>query len=143
MNRNLWRTAGMAMALALPALLLTAVLLARPGQAAPAGAILTPTGGTPTPTCTPSGTFITGTATLVPGATDTGNHCDDCETVITLPFPYRLYDGTFTTAWVSANGFLHFSSGGGVFAACPPIPNAVYILLPYMDDLRTDTGSGC
>src|SRR5690242_12004618 len=123
MNRNLWRVAGMA--LALPALLLTAVLLARPGQAAPAGATPTPT-GTPTPTCTPSGTFITGTATLVPGAIDTGNHCDDCDTAITLPFPYRLYDQTFTTAWVSANGFVHFLSGGGGFAACPPIPNAVY-----------------
>ena len=64
-------------------------------------------GGTPTPTatasptptatasCTPSYTFTSGTGTIVPGMTDTTNHCDDCTTVISLPFPVSLYDQTF------------------------------------------------
>src|SRR5947207_692504 len=47
-------------------------------------------------------------ATLVPGVTDTGNHCDDCATLITLPFPFRLYDRTFTTASVISNGRVAF-----------------------------------
>ena len=32
----------------------------------------------------------------MPGTTDTGNHCDDGTTVITLPFSVTLYDQTFT-----------------------------------------------
>ncbi len=44
----------------------------------------TPTGS---PSCTPNYTFTSGTGTIVPGTTDTGNHCDDCTTAISLPFP--------------------------------------------------------
>src|SRR5207253_1359432 len=51
---------------------------------------------TPTATSTPNRQCIiyyhsTATATIVPGTTDTGNHCDDCNTAITLPFAFRLY----------------------------------------------------
>ena len=56
---------------------------------------------TPTPTGTPAGcgtyTTATGTGTITPGDTDTGNHCDDCTTPITLPFPVSVYGTTFTS----------------------------------------------
>src|SRR6476659_1449122 len=54
----------------------------------------TPT-ATPTPTPTPipcAGLTISQiSGTIVPGTTDTGNHCDDCVTTIALPFPFTLY----------------------------------------------------
>ena len=48
--------------------------------------------------CAASYNFTLGTATFVPGVTDIGSHCDDCDTPITLPFPVMLYDQTFTSA---------------------------------------------
>ena len=36
----------------------------------------------------------------VPGDTDVGNHCDNCSSPITPPFPITVYDQTFTTAEV-------------------------------------------
>ena len=57
----------------------------------------TPT-GSPTPTPTPVGcatcnnyNTASGADKIVPGTTDTGNHCDDCTTPITLPFPVCVY----------------------------------------------------
>src|SRR6478609_1497249 len=47
-------------------------------------------------------------ATVVPGTVDIGNHCDDCVTAITLPFPVQFYDRYFTTANASSNGNLQF-----------------------------------
>src|SRR6476469_6788271 len=63
----------------------------------------TPTGTpstTPTATINPCATYntSTGTGTITPGDTDTGNHCDDCATAITFPFPVSVYAQTFTTA---------------------------------------------
>src|SRR5258708_4053538 len=37
-----------------------------------------------------------GTDTIVPGDTDTGNHCDGCDTFIPLPFNFQLYGATYT-----------------------------------------------
>jgi len=56
-------------------------------------------------------TIATGTATIVPGVDDTGNHCDDCLSTIALPFPFRLYDQTFTSADVSSDGQLDLQAG--------------------------------
>src|SRR5262249_32309103 len=43
--------------------------------------------------CPPSQyVFTAGTDTIVPGTTDIGSHCDDCDTQIALPFPFQLYD---------------------------------------------------
>jgi hypothetical protein len=115
---------------------------------------------TPTPTASPSATFTpTPTPTpvpcggftivqigdsIVPGTTDTGNHCDDCTTLITLPFPYTLYGQTYTAANVDSNGTLQFVNPGSVFTnTCLPYAGQSNIILPYWDDLRTDTaGSG-
>ncbi len=53
-------------------------------------------------------TITSGTDTIVPGATDTGNHCVWCETPISLPFPFVLYDQTFNAVNVSSSGRLDF-----------------------------------
>jgi len=100
---------------------------------------------TAVPTSTACGTdanyvFTTATATIVPGTVDTGNHCDDCFTQITLPFPVRLYDQTFTQVALDSNGKAHFPSGVSGFPfVCFPIPNATYVIVPYLEDLLTNT----
>ncbi|HEY6153840.1 MAG TPA: hypothetical protein VIW07_08890, partial [Candidatus Udaeobacter sp.] len=33
----------------------------------------------PTPTCASQYIITSGTNTVIPGTTDTGNHCDDCD----------------------------------------------------------------
>ena len=61
---------------------------------------------TPTPTSAPCSNYntTTGTGTITPGDTDTGNHCDDCATSITFPFPVSVYGQTFNSANVTSNG---------------------------------------
>ena len=103
---------------------------------------------TPTPTATACGTNAnyttsTTTGTIVPGVTDTGNHCDDCTTPLTLPFPLTLYGVQYTTGSVSSNGNLQFGgTSTSLGAAC--LPNPVFTsptIFLYQDDLRTD-GAG-
>src|SRR5262249_40240602 len=57
-------------------------------------------------------TYITTTDTgsVVPGDTDTGNHCDDCTTAISFPFPITVYGQIFNGTNVSSNGNLQFTS---------------------------------
>ncbi|HEX8220163.1 MAG TPA: S-layer homology domain-containing protein [Chloroflexia bacterium] len=119
------------------------------GQAAPT-ATGTPPTATPTtpPTMTPLPTVVscsnytyttTLTGTLVPGTTDTGNHCDDCSVPITLPFPVNLYDGTFTNATLSSNGNMQFVTTDFAFGnACLPVPIFEYGVVAYWDDIITD-----
>src|SRR5204863_1893376 len=65
---------------------------------------------TPTGTCAPNDyTIATATGIIVPGTIDTGNHCDDCVTPITLPFPVTFYDETFFSVGISSNGNLQFT----------------------------------
>jgi hypothetical protein len=102
---------------------------------------------TPTATaCVPGQTdyvFAAATATIIAGVTDVGNHCDDCVTTVSLPFPVMLYDQSFSTSInVSSNGTLQFSSAISPFTnAC--LPNATHnnTIFPYWDDLLTD-GAG-
>jgi hypothetical protein len=103
---------------------------------------------THTPTVTPTicgatseYTYATGSGTIVPGTTDTGNHCDDCLTTITLPFSYVLYDQSFTSAQVSSNGQLDFGTGDDAYDnSCLPDTAATYAIFPYWDDLYTVNG---
>src|SRR5215472_18524924 len=60
--------------------------------------------GTPTG-CTDYNT-TTGTGTITPGDTDTGNHCDDCATAVSLPFPSSVYGQTYNSINVASNGSL-------------------------------------
>src|SRR5262249_59777665 len=93
---------------------------------------------TPTGTCMPNDyTITTTTGTIVPGTTDTGNHCDDCITAITLPFPVHFYDQTYTTANLSSNGNIQFVSANDNDLTNLCLPTAVmnYLLAPYWSDL--------
>ena len=53
-------------------------------------------------------TITFGNNTIVPGTTDTGNHCTWCDTMINLPFPFVLYDQTFNAVMVNSSGRLDF-----------------------------------
>ena len=101
---------------------------------------------TPTPTGTPAGcsgyTTSTGTGTITAGTDDTGNHCDDCVTVINFPFPVSVYGQTFNSASVGSNGGFDLTSPFGVpfTHGCVTLPSTNWgmAILPYQDDLRTD-----
>ncbi len=113
-----------------------------------------------TQTRTPTGTYtVTATASptqpcvslnytvgqtqgrVSPGTIDIGNHCDNCTSSITLPFPVRLYDRTFTTANVSSNGTLQFTSNNlAEPGSCMPAANFTYTIFAYGDDLSTTRG---
>src|SRR5207245_9971205 len=93
------------------------------------------------PNCTSctNGTYSFSTSqsgAIVPGTTDTGNHCDDCLASVALPFAYTLYDQSFTSAQVSSNGQLDFLTGdSGYNNVCLPDGFASYAIFPYLDDL--------
>jgi carboxypeptidase T len=100
-------------------------------------------------TCSPGNTgygITTSTgATLTPGSTDVGNHCDDCVTAVALPFPVLLYGTTYSgNITVSSNGSLQFASSVSPFSnACLPDASHNDAIFGYWDDLRTDgTGRG-
>jgi subtilisin family serine protease len=99
---------------------------------------------TPTPTVDPCGAGIiyfysTATATIVPGTVDTGNHCDDCLTAITLPFSFPFYRQSYTSAYVSSNGMLRFGTGTSAFPyVCLPSTIPDPTMFVHDDDLRTD-----
>src|SRR5256886_1686941 len=107
----------------------------------------------PTPTPCPGDqyTITDGADTIVPGDTDTGSHCDDCDTVVTLPFPFQLYGQGFVAVNVSSNGRLDFvipNEPGGFVTACLPAPPNIgpydYTIFTLWEDMRTDFGlSGC
>ena len=82
-------------------------------------------------------------AAIVPGTNDIGNHCDDCTTGIVLPFPVMFYDQVFSTANVSSNGNLQFSSNTNQVSQCLPTGSANNLISPGWTDLYTgDAGNG-
>ncbi len=88
--------------------------------------------------------FVAATGTIVPGTTDTGNHCDNCENTIVLPFPATLYGQQFSSATLGSNGTLGFISNSNPSAnTCLPTGAADFAIFGYWDDLVTDcTGCG-
>jgi hypothetical protein len=110
---------------------------------------------TPTPTVTPTPcgqyTITPGSDPIVPGTSDTGNHCDDCDTAVALPFPFQLYGQTFNNVSVNSNGRLDFvcmNEPNGYITSCLPAPiNQCpydFTIFPLWHDLLTTTGlSGC
>ena len=89
-------------------------------------------------------TFTTGTDTIVPGDTDTGNHCDDCDTSVALPFSFQLYDQTYNAVNVDSNGRLDFvcvNEPVGYQTQCLPAnPNQCaydYTIYPVWQDMIT------
>ena len=101
---------------------------------------------TPTPTPTPTPNICcqylttSRTGAILPGTVDIGNHCDNCLTLVTFPFPVQFYDVTITQAYVNSNGSLEFTGNAAAFGMSCPLP--AYCLdaaiLVYQDDLRTD-----
>src|SRR5438094_766488 len=79
---------------------------------------------------------------IVPGTSDLGNHCDDCTTQLTFPFPIVLYGRSFASASVSSNGTLQFGTDDPQYSnACLPTNVFAAAVAPYWDDLTT-AGSG-
>src|SRR5437764_3289 len=115
-----WRQAGISLALLVGSglfLLLfgsgAPALAAQSGKPAHAvasgvGIALPASANAPLPAATPcvpgnaNYTVKQTTGVLVPGTADVGLHCSECSTTINLPFAYRLYDRTFTTAIVTS-----------------------------------------
>jgi len=77
--------------------------------------------------------------TIVPGTMDIGNHCDDCVTTISLPFPYTLFDQTYISVNLSSNGNAQFVGTVTNFAneCLPSYSIPAYAIFPYWDDLYT------
>jgi len=69
--------------------------------------------------CCPAGPYAISQigGSIVPGTTDTGNHGDDTVVTIALPFPYTLYDQTFTSINLSSNGNAQFTTTDTFFAS--------------------------
>jgi hypothetical protein len=67
------------------------------------------------------------TDTIVPGVTRIPSDCDDCDTLVALPFPFQFYGTTYTMVNVSSNGRLDFvtpNEPDGFLTSClPPPPN--------------------
>ena len=101
---------------------------------------------TPTPTCN---TYTTDVfeESLIGGTDDTGNHCDDCSTTISLPFPVSVYGQTFNSAAVSSNGALNLVGTSANFTSgCVTLPDNRWnmAIFPYQDNLHTASGfTGC
>jgi len=84
-------------------------------------------------------TQATGVA-IDPGTTDIGNHCDDCTTLVALPFPVTLYGTAYTSLRVSSNGTMQFTTNDSSYAnAClPQVATLGVAICPHWDDLLTD-----
>ncbi len=91
----------------------------------------------------PTYTFQTGAAAIVVGATDSGSHCDDCVTGVTLPFSYNFHGVGYTTVNVGSNGNVQFT-GNSTFALNGPLPDFHFTntILAMQNDLRTDQAGG-
>jgi hypothetical protein len=111
-------------------------------QSAPAAPAIT---DTPTPiVCGQAGNYLiaTSTATIVPGTYDIGNHCDDCQTNLSIPFPFQLYDQVSSNIIVTSNGWAGYPPDT-YNNSCLPVSWNYRSIFPYWDDLRTDgTGRG-
>jgi hypothetical protein len=75
----------------------------------------------------------------VAGVSDIGNHCDDCATLVALPFPFTFYGTSYNQIRVSSNGVLQFVSNNPSYSNTGvPNPNFDQAIFAYWDDLRTD-----
>jgi len=92
-------------------------------------------------------TVTTGTGTVVPGVDDSGNHIDDGQNQVTLPFAYSFYGTSYNDLWVSSNGNIQFGTPTGTFPAAYTndcLPSAAQIgspmIAPHWDDQMTNLG---
>jgi hypothetical protein len=81
---------------------------------------------------------------IVPGTADIGNHCDDCYTTFTFPFPILFYADAYTSANIGSNGVIGFTNQALDYEnACPLMVRTVHtpFLMPMWDDLFTLDGA--
>ena len=101
--------------------------------------------------CVPNQYIITpGTDLIVAGTTDIGNHTDDGDTLVTLPFSFQLYGQNFSSVNLSSNGRLDFvvpNEPGGFTTSCLPAPPNQgpfdKTVFGMWEDMRTDAQTGC
>lgn len=89
--------------------------------------------------------IISDTASIVTGTNDIGNNCDDCTTLVSLPFtvsPYNILH--YSAARVSSNGNVQFVTNSASANRTCDLPAAVWsaTIFVYQTDLRTDC-AGC
>ncbi len=94
---------------------------------------------TPLPPCGSGADYVidssTG-ATIDPGTTlVAGTQCDDCTTLITLPFTFKFYNQSFTTARLSSNGNIQFASNNNGLNTCLPASSLNYAIMADWTDL--------
>ncbi|HYO50747.1 MAG TPA: hypothetical protein VEW94_12925, partial [Chloroflexia bacterium] len=101
----------------------------------------TPAPVTPSPTpCTLDYSVIQQSGVqMVPGVNDVGNHCDNCTTSVGLPFSFKLYEQSYSSAIVGSNGTIGFvSNTNPITNTCFPNPQLNYAIMPHWDDLTTN-----
>ncbi|HET6262037.1 MAG TPA: hypothetical protein VFG99_07330, partial [Chloroflexia bacterium] len=77
-------------------------------------------------------------ASVISVAATVGPGCDECTHTITLPFPFRLYDQTFTSVVAGSNGTLGFPGNlNSVDYLCIPEAGYTYSIFPYLENMST------
>ena len=110
--------------------------------------VLTYGGGTNTNTFNqasgdPNYVITSSSASIVPGVADIGNHGDAVLTTISLPFAYNFYGQPYSSAIVSSDGNIQFTSGVNTYAnVCLPAPGFSDSVFVFWDHLRTDGTDG-
>ncbi len=103
---------------------------------------------TNTPTSTPTNYVVfTATATIAVGpiVTDTGVHCDACDKVVSLPFPFAIYGTTYSSGLAGSNGvFAFYDISNSNLNYC--LPTGIFghqAIAALWDDLDTRQTSSC
>ncbi|MBK7874686.1 MAG: thrombospondin type 3 repeat-containing protein [Planctomycetes bacterium] len=82
-----------------------------------------------------------GTQTFQLGGTAQNWRADDSVWSLTLPFAFPYFERTYTTVWVSSNGFIEFTPTAPEFGNRPDWLRFGWRIAPLWDDLRTDLGA--
>src|SRR5262245_18394416 len=87
--------------------------------------------------------IVSSTGAIAACTTDIGNHCDDCVTSVTLPFPVSLYGSTFSSVNLSSNGNAQFSGSNIAYInSCLPAGALNNVIFVHWDDLMTSVNPG-
>src|SRR5262245_45033961 len=86
-------------------------------------------------------TFSPGSGPYVRGDGFIDNQCDNCSTIIPLPFPVSIYGQTYTSAAAGSNGHLTFGTVyDDFFIGCWPSDQGTVVLAPYWTNQSTTRG---
>jgi hypothetical protein len=77
-----------------------------------------------------------------PGTIATSVVGDDAGQSVALPFSFRIYGQTYTSAWICTNGFVSFSTSSTAYSnSALPTSTLGYAVVPFWDDMNVSTGS--